>query len=45
MISFDFVSKYEIYAESDDPYQNHFILERGDYPCVAKELLAVNWSK
>ena len=45
IISFDFVSKYEVYAESDDPCQNHFILDRGDYPCLAKELSVVNWSK
>ena len=45
IISFDFVSKYEVYAESDDPCQNFFILDRGDYPGLAKELSAVNWSK
>ena len=45
IISFDFVSKYEVYTESDDPCQNHFIPDRGDYPCLAKELSTVNWSK
>ena len=45
IISFDFVSKYEVYAESDDPCQNYFILDRGDYPSPAKELSAVNWRK
>ena len=39
------MSKYEVYTESDDPCQNHFILDRGDYPCLAIELSAVNWSK
>ena len=45
IICFDFMSKYEVYTESDDPCQNHFILDRGDYPCLAIELSAVNWSK
>ena len=44
LISFDFVSKYEVYAESVDPCQNYFIFDRGDYPSIAKELSAVNWS-
>ena len=45
IISFDFVSNYEVYAESDGPCQNYFILDRGDYPSLAKELSAVDWSK
>ena len=28
IISFDFVSKYEVYAESVDPCQNYFIFDR-----------------
>ena len=44
IISFDFVSKYEVYAESVDPCKNYFIFDRGDYPSLAKELSAVNWS-
>ena len=39
------MSKYEVYAESDDPCQNYIILDRGDYPSLAKELSSVNWSK
>ena len=38
------MSKYEVYAESVDPCQNYFIFDRGDYPSIAKELSAVNWS-
>ena len=45
IISFDIVSKYEVYDESDSLCQNYFILDRGDYPSLAKELPAVNWSK
>ena len=45
VIFFDFMSKYEVYAESDDLFQNYFILDRRDYPSLAKELSAVNWSK
>ena len=37
--------KYEAYALSDDPCQNYFIFDRGDYPSLAKEPSAVNWSK
>ena len=39
------MSKYEVYAESDDSYHNYFIHDRRDYPSLAKELSSVNWSK
>ena len=39
------MSKYEVYAESDDPGQNYFFLDRRDHSSLAKELSAVSWSK
>ena len=44
IISFDSVSKCEVYAVFDDPCQNYFILDREGHPSLAKELSAVNWS-